>query len=110
MISTMPRTSHALAAVAVAVAASGLTGCSSWGCNTGSSYDPAADAQGEATPRAALAAWLDGDHGSAPDSGWHRSVTRRGTTWFVNGHWSAGVAEAPGGGYLISTSSCSTSR
>ena len=89
-----------------------ITGCASWNCNKGFDYASAPDTQGAATPRAALADWLAGDHEGAPDDGWRRDRTAETASGIVfsNGRWQVGVDEAPACGYMVYGGSCSTTR
>jgi hypothetical protein len=98
------------AVVAACLLLAGLTtGCSGWGCNHGFAADPASDAAGASTPRAALGAWLAGDHEGAPDHGWRRERSgSRGVAFFRNGDWTIYVVEAPAGGYLVNGGGCTT--
>lgn len=98
-----------LAGVLIATALP-LSGCSTWGCNKGFASSFAPGASGPATPRAALDAWLAGDHEGAPDGDWHRIKAASPDVGFRSGGWDVIVVKAPAGGYLVGGGSCSDTR
>lgn len=104
----MVRRSRAVVAM-ILIVAFPLSGCSSWGCNKGFQADFAPDASGAATPRAAVDTWLASDH-AGPDSGWRWAGSSASAVVFSSGDWQVAVVEAPAGGYLVESGSCSTSR
>jgi hypothetical protein len=82
--------------------ASGLTACELQ-CS-GTYYDFAGDARGEATPAAAIERWKSesphpwhGGWSPGPDDG-------TGAKTFINGDWSVTVAPVPAGGWLVNYS------
>jgi hypothetical protein len=104
---TIKRTWFAIALSAMT--ALPASGCSSWGCNQAFQLDYARDADGPSTPRAALDRWLMGDHAGAPDNGWHRTNAPS-PIGFRSGDWEVNVVNAPAGGYLVQSGSCSHTR